>query len=342
MLPGIAPPEEEMIMCRPLRFAARFCFAVSIAVSLMLSARAQQYPDKTITLVSPYSAGGNADLAARALAQVAPRYLGQPVIVVNRTGAGGIVGSVSVLEANKDGYSLLLGRVGSQAVSPAIDPGTPYKWNSFTIIGMLELEPYVCVVNGKSPIKTFQDLSAALKANPGKMNYASSGTADASVVFPTKIFLNLGLPANAATKVPFRGAADTIAPVLGNHVDFTCNGMAAYAGGLKSGDLRALVVSTRSRLAQAPDAPTASEVGMPDLEVVSGWSALYGPPGLPKEVVDKLVSALSRIKDDSEWLELVRARGAIPSIMSPEETTRFVESQYNAYRTLAPEMNAGK
>ena len=309
-----------------------FCVVAHVTLALLpFAASAQQYPDRPITLVSPYSAGGNADLAARSVAQAGQKYLGQPVLVVNRTGAGGIVGSVSVLEAKRDGYTLLLARVGSQAVSPAIDPSTPYKWDSFSFISMLELEPYVCVVSAKSEFKRFDDLTGALKARPGAMSYASSGTADASVVFPTKIFLNLGLGANTAVKVPFKGAGDTVAPVLGGHVDFTCNGLAAYTGGIKSGDLRALVVSTRGRVPQAPDAPTASEVGMPDLEVVSGWSALYGPPGLPKEVADKWAAVLAKLKDDPEWLGLVRARGSQPSII--------VESQYNAYRTLAPLMD---
>lgn len=317
--------------------AAVFTFIAAIA-SVAEDARAQQYPDKPVLLVSPYGVGGNADLAARALATVAPKYLGKQVVVVNRLGAGGIVGSQYVLDAPRNGYTLLLARVGSQAISPALDPATPYKWDSFTVIGMLEIDPYVCVVSAKSPVKSFRDLMALVKSRQGKANYASTGTMDGSVVFPVKMFLNLGLPADAALKVPYKGAGDTISAVLGGHVDFACNGMAPYTGGLKSGELRALVVSTPARVPEAPTVPTVREIGMPDLEMVSGWSALYGPPGLPRDVIAKWTDLLAKLKNDAEWTDAVRRRGSVPSIMSPEESRRFVEAQYNAYRSLAPQL----
>jgi len=247
-----------------------------------------------------------------------------------------------VLDSPPDGYTLLLARVGSQAVAPALDPATPYKWDAFTMLSLLEVEPYICVVSGKSPHKTFRDLLAAIKAQPGKLSYASTGNTDASVVFPVKAFLNLGLSADAALKVPYKGAGDTVGAVLGGHVDFACNGMNPYVGPMKSGDLRGLVVSTRTRVPESPDTPTAEEVGMPDLEVVSGWSALYGPPALPKDVVARWANVLAQIKSDPEWLALVKKRGAVPSIMTPEETKSYVEAQYNAYRALAPHFGAKK
>jgi len=319
-----------------LRALARlFCAWLLLAAE---GAHAQRYPMKPILLVSPYGAGGNADLAARALGLVAPKYLGQQIVVVDRLGAGGIVGSQYVLDAAKDGYTLLAARVGSQAVAPALDPSTPYKWDSFTMIAMLEIDPYVCVVSAKSAIKSVQDLVAAVRARPGQLNYASTGNADASVVFPVKILLNAGLKADAAVKVPYKGTPETISAVLGGHVDFTCNGLGPFTGGIKAGELRALVVSTRARVPEAPDVPTAGEIGMPNLELVSGWTALYGPAGLPKNVVDTWVSALAKVKDDPEWTKQVRTRGSVPSIMTPAETRRFVESQYNAYRALAPQI----
>ncbi len=311
--------------------------AALLAATPLLVA-AQPYPAKPVTIVSPYSAGGNADLAARSIAATAAKILGQPVVVVNRTGAGGIVGSQFVADAAPDGYTLLLARVGSQAVAPALDPATTYKWDSFTFLGVLESDPYVCVVLGKSPLRTFQDLVAAVRAKPGKLSYASTGNADASVVFPVKMFLNSGLKYDAAVKVPYKGAGDTVAAVLGGHVDFACNGISPYTAAMRSGDLRGLVVSTKARVAEAPDVPTAAEVGMPDLETVSGWSALYGPPGLPREVVERWAGVLSAARDDAEWNQQVRRRGSIPSIMPPDETRRFVEAQYKAYRSLSSQL----
>lgn len=321
-------------------------FARIAAAALLASAAplasAQGYPARPVTIVSPYGAGGNADLAARSLATVAPKYLGQPVLVVNRTGAGGIVGSRFVLESEKDGYTLLLARVGSQAVAPALDPSTPYQWNDFSMIGMLELDPYVCVVSAKSPHKTFGELLAAIKQQPGKLAYASTGTTDASVVFPVQALLNLGLPPDAALKVPYKGAGETVGAVLGGHVIFACNGISPYIGGIRSGELRALVVSTATRVQEAPDAPTAKEVGMPNLELVSGWSALYGPADLPKAVMDKWAEVLAKVKQDGEWASQVRKRGVLPSILSPSETRKFVQAQYDAYRALAPHFKQAK
>jgi len=310
-----------------------------VVLGIAGSALAQPYPAKPITIVSPYSAGGNADLAARSLGAAAAKVIGQPIVVVNRTGAGGIVGSQFVVDSAPDGYTLLLARVGSQAVAPALDPATTYKWDSFTFLGVLESDPYVCVVQGKSPIRTFKDLIAAVRARPGKLSYASTGNADASVVFPVKMFLNSGLKFDAAVKVPYKGAGDTVAAVLGGHVDFACNGISPYTAPMRSGDLRGLVVSTKARVAEAPDVPTAAEVGMPDLESVSGWGALYGPPGLPKEVVDRWAAVLAAIKDDPEWVTQVRRRGSIPSVMSPEETRRFVEAQFKSYRSLSSQLS---
>jgi tripartite-type tricarboxylate transporter receptor subunit TctC len=323
--------------------AHRFLRGISLPCALVLfagCALAQPYPNKAVTIVSPYGAGGNADLAARSLAIPASKALGQAVIVVNRIGAGGVVGSQYVIDAAPDGYTLLLARVGSQAVAPALDPATPYKWDNFTFLGILESDPYVCVVQGKSPIRTFQDLIAAVRANPGKMSYASTGNADASVVFPVKMFLNSGLRGDAALKVPYKGAGDTVAAVMGGQVDFACNGISPYTSGMRAGEMRGLVVSTRTRVAEAPDVPTAAEVGMPDLESVSGWSALYGPPGLPKEVVSRWAAVLAGAKDDPEWNLQVKRRGSLPSIMSPEDTRRFVEAQYKSYRALAAQLPA--
>ena len=315
--------------------------AVVTAAVLAGPARAE-YPEKPVTIVSPYGAGGNADLAARSLAAVADKYLGKEVLVVNKTGAGGVTGSSYVLESKTDGYTLLLARVGSQAVRPAMDASTPYKWNDFTIIGMIELNPFVCVVTSDSPIKDFNDLTRILKQKPGSLNYASTSVMDATVVFPVTIFRNLGLGPDAAIKVPYQGGGAALTAVIGKQVDFGCNGIAPYASGLKGGTLRALVVSTKERVPEAPNTPTAVEVNMPNLEVVSGWSALYGPGNLPKAVVDKWTNVLAKVSKDDEWVSLVKKRGSIPAIWGPQETSTFVQSQFTTFRDMATKLGVFK
>lgn len=309
---------------------------VSWALSPMV--HADGYPSKPVTIIVPFGPGGNADLAARSLAQSAQKYLGQSIVILNRAGAGGIVGSQAVVSAPPDGYTLLLARVGSQAVAPELDPAASYKWDSFTFISGLELDPYICLVSAKSPIHTLSQLIDAVRANPGKMTYASTGFADATVVFPVKIFKNAGLAADAALKVPYRNGSDTVAAVIGGQTNFVCNGFSLYVGGLNAGTLRGLVVSTRERVPEAADVPTARELGMPNLEVVSGWSALYGPPGLPKDVVDKWTQVLDQVKRDPEWLAQVKKRLSVPNVTSPEEMRAFAESQAQVYRAMASEL----
>ena len=300
-------------------------------------ALADSYPAKPINLVVPYGPGGNADLSARALAATvqSEKMIAQSIVVENREGAGGIVATQYVQRSAKDGYTLLLARIGSQVVAPALNPATPYKWDDLAPLGLIELDPFVCVVNAGSPIKTFRELLAAVRTNPGKLSYASTGPMDATVVLPIKAFVDSGLAANAALKVPYKGGGAAAAAVIGGVVDFGCNAVAPYLGGIRGGKLRALVVTTPSRISDLPDTPTVSEIGMQQLEMVSGWNALYGPTGLPKEVVDYWTGILGRIKTSPAWLETVKRRGTIPSIMTPDETNTFVRDQFAAYRSLS-------
>jgi len=295
------------------------------------------YPSRPITLIVPYGPGGNGDLSARALADALghEKLVDQPIVVENRDGAGGIIGTQYVKNAQKDGYTLLLARIGSQVVAPALDPDTPYKWDDLTPIGLLEIDPYVCVVKADSPYKSFTELLDAVKANPGKLSYATSSNMDASVVFPVKAFLDVGLPANAAIKVPYKGGGATVAPVLSGTVDFTCNGIAPYFGSIKAGALRALIVSTPTRLPELPDVPTAAELGLKDLEMVSGWNALYGPPGLSREIVKHWEDVLARANASPYWLALAKKRGTVPSVLPAARTHEFVREQYVSYHDLS-------
>lgn len=307
--------------------------AVCLTVFFISSAQAQS--DAPVTLVVPYGPGGNGDLAARSLAHSLQQHKDvPPLVVLNRSGAGGVTGTQSVATAPPDGKTLLVGRVGSSAVAPALDPATPYKWSNFTFIGLLETDPYVCIVPSNSPLKTFQDLTAAIRANPKKISYATSGVVDASVVFAKKIFLNMGLPADASLMVPYKSGPETLSAVLGGQITFTCNGLSPYIGSIKGGKVRALIVSSSARIAQLPDVPTASEVGMKNLEMVNGWSALFGPPNLPKAIVAKWAEYLQRVNKDPQWSEQVKGRGAMPMILSPEETYRFVSGQFDMYHAL--------
>lgn len=308
--------------------------AAAVAMLAPLSAHAE-YPTRAITLVAPYGAGGSADLAGRSLANVASQYIGQPVQVVNRTGAGGVTGSNHVSRARPDGYTLLVARVGSNAVTPAFDGTIPYKYDDFTFIGLLEENPYVIAVRADSPYQTLQDLADAIKENPGTLTYSTSGPGTVLNMGPQLLFQELGMDNDAAIMIPYDGDGAATTALRGGHVDFLGNNLSPLMNDLKAGHLRALSISTQNRYPDLPDAPTATEAGFPALHQIVGWTALFGPPGLPDEVVSKWEEVLQQVSENAEWVAATERLGAVPRVLSPAETTKFVEEQYNVYYTLA-------
>ena len=301
---------------------------------------AAEYPNKPVTLVVQYPAGGAADLAARTLASVAPNYVnGAPVLVVNRTGAGGVTGSLSVKNSAKDGYTLLLARIGSQVGVPAINPNAPYKWHEFTMLGLLETNPFVCAVNSKSPYNTLADLAEAMKANPGKLSYAHPGFGTLPHFAVVMMLDGLGISVDAVKPIPYKGGPAMTAAIVGNHVDIICQNVSALIGQIQGGNLRALVITTGKRFGPLKDVPTANELGVPGLNAAIGWSALYGPPGLSDDVVSTWAAALQKIKGDKAWLTFTRKLGSLPSVESPEATYKFVENQFKTFRALAVKLD---
>lgn len=313
---------------------ARVLLTSALLVFFAAAAPAQTYPSRPITLVAPFAAGGDSDFSGRNLAAVVPKYLGQPAIVVNRVGASGMIGSQSVRAAAPDGYTLLIARGGSQAIVPALDSKSPYKWNDFTMISLLDLNPVVLVVKPDSPYKTLKDLTDYLRANPGKLNYSSAGQNTTQNLTVQYMFQVMGLPKEAAVHVPYKSGGEATAAVLSDQVQFVFNNLTTLLGQIKGGALRPLVTTTAQRLKDLPDVPTARELGFPQLEAAMGWSGLYGPPGLPPEVVNRWVDALQKIAQDPNWLRGNEAIAGIPAIRSPAETEKFAREQYQLYDRL--------
>ena len=308
------------------------------AVCLALSGAAlADYPAKPVTLVSPYGPGGAADLAARTIAGTAPAYLGQAVLVVNRTGAAGVTGSTTVAKGRPDGYTLLLARVGSQAAVPAINRKIPYKWDEFTFLGLLELNPFVLVVNADSPIQSLDDVKAAASGGE-KPSYASAGVGTLLHVAMVMVLDQFGLPQDAMKHVPYKGGGKAAAAVVGGHVDMMFQNLSGVIGNIQAGKLRALAVSTPERVAAIPDVPTVAEAGYPALETVVGWSGVWGPPGMDQAAADRWVEVLGKLKEDKAWNKLTKGLGSIPSVRGPEDTKAFVENQYEAFKTLTEKL----
>jgi tripartite-type tricarboxylate transporter receptor subunit TctC len=295
-----------------------------------------QYPARPINFVVPFSAGSDADLAARNLAQHAPRYLnGQTIVVMNQPGASGAIGTQGVRHAAPDGYTLLLARIASQVILPATDRKTPYQWSDFTLLSVLEINPYVCAVKADAPYASMKALVEDIARQPGKLNFATVGPGSLQNFGPQYLLSLLGLPRDAAVGVPYKGSGELTTALLGGHVQFACSNLGALLGQLRSASLRALMTTTRDRLKELPDVPTARDLGWPEMENLAAWSALAGPPGLPREVVERWSEALSQLARDPAWLAGNEKLGGIPAIRSPAETEKFVREQYQIYEKLA-------
>lgn len=306
--------------------------------ALLPCASAQNYPERPITIVSPFAAGGDADIAARNLTPVAQRVLGQSVIVANRVGASGAIGSLAVRNARPDGYTLLLARVGSQAVLPALQKSLDYQWNSFTFLGLLELNPLVCAVRADSTYKTLADLAEALRARPGKLNYSTSGAGTILNFGPQLLFDVLGLGKDAAVQIAYKGGSEAALALIAGDVDFSCGNLTSLIGNLKGGKLRALVTTTPERLKDLPEVPTAREAGYPQLEAIVGWSALYGPPGLPRDIVERWAVVLAATARDAQWIAATEKAGSMPRVLAPAETEKFVAEQFAVYERLGRQL----
>jgi tripartite-type tricarboxylate transporter receptor subunit TctC len=309
-----------------------------IVLLFLLSAGAAcgQSPRRPITLVVPFTAGSDADLAARNLAQHAPRYLnGHNIVVINQPGASGAIGTMAVRNAAPDGYTLLLARIASQVILPATDRKTPYQWSDFTLLSTLETNPYVCAVKSDAPYASMKDLIDDIRKRPGRLNFATVGAGTLQNFGPQYLFTLVGLPKDAAIGIPYKGSGELTAALLGGHVQFACSNLGALLGPFRSGALRALMTTTRRALKDLPDVPTARNLGWRQMENLAAWSALAGPPELPKEVVERWSEALARLAQDEAWLAGNDKLGGIPAIRSPAETEKFVREQYQLYDNLA-------
>jgi tripartite-type tricarboxylate transporter receptor subunit TctC len=252
---------------------------------------------------------------------------------VNRVGASGVIGAMAVRSAPADGYTLLVARIATHAVVPALDSKAPYKWNEFTMLSLIELNPYVCFVKSDSPYKTAADLIADIRANPGKLNFSTAGVGT-SQNMAVQYWLSLaGLGKDHAVGIHYKGGGEVTTAVLGGQVQFACNNVPTVISHIKAGTLRGLMV-TPARLSELPEVPSAREAGFPDMEKIVGWTALMGPPGLPKEVVDRWTDTFARLAKDPDWISGNAKLGGIAAIRSPAETEKFVREQYELYDRL--------
>ena len=313
----------------------KYILGVLAAAALATGTALAQYPVKPVTFIVPFAAGGDSDLSGRNVAQHAQKYLNnQPIVVINRVGASGSIGAKFVREAAPDGYTLLVARIATHSILPALDSKTPYKWNEFTMLSLIELNPFVCVVKGDSAIRTVQDLHAEIRAHPGKLNFSTAGIGTSQNMSAQYLMSLAGLKPEAAVGIHYKGGGEVTTAVLGGQVHFACNNAPTLLSHIRAGTLRGLFVTTQQRLPEIPEVPTAREAGVPDMEKIVGWTGLIGPPGMPREVVDRWVDTFQKLARDPEWQAGNAKIGGIAAIRSPVETERFMREQFELYDKL--------
>ncbi len=311
------------------------CSLVSLlACGAAVSASAQSYPSKPITFLIPFAAGGDSDLSGRNVAQHAQKYLNnQPIIAVNRVGASGAIAAAAVRAAPADGYTLLVARIATHAIMPALESKLSYKWNEFTMLSLIELNPFICFVKADAPWKSVAELIASTKAYPGKLNFSTSGVGTSQNMSVQYLMTLAGLTKDHAVGIHYRSGGEVTTAVLGGQVHFACNNAPTVIPQIKAGTLKGMLVMP-ARLPEIPDVPSAREAGFPDMEKIVGWTALMGPPGLPKEVVDRWVNAFARLAKDADWQTGNARIGGIAAIRSPAESEQFVREQFELYDKL--------
>ena len=303
-----------------------FVAALLTALVATAPAAAQEtaYPTKPVRLVVPFPAGGTTDILARAVAQRLSETWGQQVIVDNRPGAGGNIGSELVAKSAPDGYTLLMGTVGTHAINPSLYAKMPYDHvKDFTPVVLVAGVPNVLVVNPSLPVHSVPELITYAKANPGKLNFASSGNGT-SIHLSGELFRTMtGVD---MTHVPYKGSAPALTDLVGGQVQLMFDNLPSSLQFIKTGKLRALAVTSAARSAALPELPTLAESGLPGFEA-SSWFGILAPAGTPKDIVAKINAAVGNWLASPEAKEKLAAQGAIAAGGSPDAFVKHIDAE---------------
>jgi tripartite-type tricarboxylate transporter receptor subunit TctC len=291
------------------------------------------YPTRAISLVVPFAAGGSVDMSGRLIAEPLSRSLGQPVVIDNRGGAGGAIGSALVAKAPPDGYTLVVTSQSTHVVNPAMNPKLPYDAvKDFEPITLISRLSNVLVINAALPIKSFEDLVKYARANPSALSYASAGNGSVS-------HLSMELLKNLANipmlHVPYRGAGVALNDLLSGQVHLTWNNLSSNLGSIQSGKLRALAVAAPERVSQLPDVPTFAELKLPDLNLTS-WNGLAAPAKTPDAIVNKLYQETRKILSDRSNQALWVDKGMmVPEDITPAAYRKEIVERIKFYQRVA-------
>jgi tripartite-type tricarboxylate transporter receptor subunit TctC len=298
--------------------------AAAVALSLAGAAHAQEgWPQRPVTIVVPFGAGGSADLTARIIYTHLQSRLGAAFVIENKGGAGGSLGAGFVAKAAPDGYTLLIGTVSTNAINAALYPRLAYDIDrDFQPVSLLVRFPNLLFVNPKLPANSVSELIAYLKAHQGKINYGSSGIGTSSHLSVAMFAVATG---TEMTHIPFRSTAEVVNSMIGGHLDLAIDSMTTVLPHAQAGSVRALAVTTPQRNASAPDLPTIGET-LPGYEATA-WQGLFAPAGTPRPIVDRLAAEVKRILELPEVTASLHAVGAEPAALAPEAFAAFARSE---------------
>jgi tripartite-type tricarboxylate transporter receptor subunit TctC len=294
------------------------------------------WPGKPVTIIVPFAAGGGTDLGARLLAQKLTAKWGQSVVVDNKGGAGGIVGVEAAVRSKPDGYTLLVGNVGTQSINPALYKKLPYDHDkAFAPIALFAELPFFALTRPGLPAKNIAELIALAKNEPGKISYASSGNGG-SPHLSGEIFQSLS--GTKLLHVPYKGGGPAMVDLIAGHVDVLFASVLESIGHVKSGKLRAIAVTTSERSSVMPEVHTVAESGLPGFDSGS-WLALLGPAGLPPELVNKIAADVKAVIDDPATRQALEQQGATARSSTPAQLAALIEADRKRYSKIITDKN---
>lgn len=289
----------------------------------------QHYPQKEIKLIVPFPTGGVTDINARILAKHLSRLWGQPVTVVNRLGEGGTTGTLEVLAAPKDGYTMMMNATGQATQNPAIDSKLPYKWDEPTLVARTSLSPLVFVVKGDSRWNTLQQMLDDVRKDPAAYKYGTSGPGGVGSIAISLLFGASGIDPRQLGRVTMQGGAPLLDAVITGKTDFAAQYLAEMGPLLQSKQLKALAVSTPERVRQLPDTPTSKQAGSDNFALI-GWNGIAGPADLPAGIVAQWNSAILGLTTDALFLKETEVSGAEVAYLGPKDFKETLRKEYEA------------
>jgi tripartite-type tricarboxylate transporter receptor subunit TctC len=293
-----------------------FISALGAVAPWAAPASAQPFPSRLVRIVVPQTPGGATDVFARKIGQILSERWGQPIVIENRAGAGGVLGTDAVAKSAPDGYTLLVTYAGSQAINPSLYPKIPFdSVGDFQTVATLAVTPFILIVNPKLPAQNLAEFIALAKAKPGTLTYASSGNGSVNHLLGEMLKTDTGI---SMLHVPYRGVAPAITDVIGGQVDAAFSSVPSVLQMIRGRNVRALAVSSARRIAAAPEIPTIAESGLPGFDV-NPWWGILAPVGTDIAIVRKINADVADILRTKEMIDFLATQGAEPLITSPEE-----------------------